>query len=57
MNFFEIKSQDLLIPIIAFSNQASIRVQTLKNVINFSQLYSCILKYHNPIISIDNLVP
>ncbi len=56
MEVLEITSQDWLIPIIAFSNQAIIQVQSSKNIINFSQLRSCILRYQNPIISIDKLV-
>ncbi len=55
MDILEIKSQDLLIPIIAFSNQATIRIHSSKNVINFNQLRSCILKYQNPIITNDKL--
>lgn len=56
MDVLEITNQDLLIPIIAFSNQATIQVQTSKNVINFSQLRRYILKYQNPIITVDKLV-
>ena len=56
MDVLEITDQDLLIPIITFSNQATIQVQTSKNVINFSQLRRCILKYQNPVITIDKLV-
>lgn len=56
MDVLEITSQNLFIPIIAFSNQATIQVKSSKNIINFSQLRSCILKYQTPIITIDKLV-
>ena len=55
MDILEIESQDLLIPIIAFSNQALIRVQSSQNVINFNQLLNCRLNYQNPIIANDKL--
>lgn len=56
MDILEITNQDWIIPIIAFSNQATIQVQSSKNIINFSQLRRCILKYQNPVITIDKLI-
>ena len=55
MEVLEITSQDLFIPIVAFSNQAEIQVKSAKNVINFYQLRNCILKYQNTILPNDKL--
>lgn len=47
MEVLEITNQSLFIPIIAFSNQADIKVQASKRGINFCNLRSCIFSYQN----------
>ncbi len=56
MEVLEINTENVFIPIIAFSNQADIKVQCSKDVVNFRQLKNCILRYQNHILPIDKMV-
>lgn len=56
MEVLKITDQNVFIPIIAFSNQADIKVMCSKNVINFRQLKKCILRYQNKVLPIDQMV-
>ena len=55
MEVLEITNQNLFIPILAFSNQAEIKVQSSKKIINFGNLRSCILGYQNSILNIVDI--
>ncbi len=55
MEVLEITNQSVFIPIIAFSNQAEIKVQSSKKIINFRNLRSCILSYQNPMLNISDI--
>ena len=56
MEVLEITDQNIFIPIIAFSNQADIKVQCSKEVINFRHLRNTILRYQNKVLPIDKMV-
>lgn len=56
MEVLEITDQNVFIPIIAFSNQADIKVQCSKEVINFCHLRNTILRYQNKVLPIDKMV-
>lgn len=56
MTVLEINTENVFIPIIAFSNKAEIKVHSSKNVVNFRKLKRCILCYQNPIVEIDKIV-
>ncbi|MCQ2602120.1 MAG: NERD domain-containing protein [Treponema sp.] len=47
MEILGVSSQDIFIPIIAFSNKADIRIETDKNIINFRDLKKTILRYQD----------
>lgn len=56
MEVLEITTENVFIPIIAFSNQADIKVHCSKNVINFRQLKSYILNYQTPVLPVDKII-
>ncbi len=56
MEVLEITTENVFIPIIAFSNQADIKVHCSKNIINFRQLKSCILSYQTPVLPVDKII-
>ncbi len=55
MEILKITNQNVFIPIVAFSNQADIKVQSSKNILNFGDIKRCILSYQSPILNIDIL--
>lgn len=56
MNLINIDDPDLFISIVVFSNEASIKVKTDKNVINFRMLKKCILSYKNVVFSPSEII-
>lgn len=56
MEVLEITTENVFIPIIAFSNQAYIKVHCSKNVINFCHLRKCILSYQTPVLPVDKII-
>lgn len=55
MEILGITNQNIFIPIVAFSNQAEIKVQSSKNILNFCDIKRCILNYQTSILSFDIL--
>lgn len=56
MNIIKIHDPNLFISIIAFSDQASIKVNTNQNVINFHMLKKCIQSYKGVVFSQSEII-
>lgn len=56
MNLINIHDPNLFISIIAFSDEASIKVNTNKNVINFCMLKKCIQSYKGVVFSQSEII-